>query len=62
MTIKIETKGTWNEQKARILNKFSTLTDNDLKFEFGKKEEMLAKLQVKLGTSKEELHKIMEAI
>jgi uncharacterized protein YjbJ (UPF0337 family) len=62
MTPKIEVKGTWNEQKARLLNKFSALTDNDLKFEFGKKEEMLANHQVKLGKSKEELHEIMEAI
>jgi uncharacterized protein YjbJ (UPF0337 family) len=28
-------------------------------FEEGKKEEMLAKLQIKLGKTKEELHKII---
>jgi uncharacterized protein YjbJ (UPF0337 family) len=28
-------------------------------FEEGKKEEMLGKLQIKLGKTKEELHKVM---
>ncbi|OFX74955.1 MAG: general stress protein CsbD [Bacteroidetes bacterium GWE2_29_8] len=58
---KTELKGTWNEQKAKLKQKFSKLTDNDLKFEEGKKEEMLAKIQIKLGKTKEELHKIIAA-
>ncbi len=33
------------------------LTDDDLKFAEGKQEEMFEKLQVKLGKTKEELHK-----
>ena len=55
---KTELKGNWNEQKARLKQKFAVLTDNDLIFEEGKKEEMLGKLQIKLGKSKEELEKI----
>jgi uncharacterized protein YjbJ (UPF0337 family) len=31
-------------------------------FAEGKKEEMFAKLQIKLGKSKEELHKIIEGL
>jgi uncharacterized protein YjbJ (UPF0337 family) len=31
-------------------------------FAEGKKEEMLAKLQIKLGKSKEELHRIIEEL
>jgi len=54
-----ELKGNWNEQKARLKQKFAVLTDNDLMFEEGKKEEMYAKLQIKLGKTKEELHKIL---
>jgi uncharacterized protein YjbJ (UPF0337 family) len=57
-----ELKGNWNEQKARLKQKFAVLTDNDLMFEEGKKEEMYAKLQVKLGKTKEELHKILSAL
>ncbi len=54
-----ELKGNWNEQKGLLKQKFATLTDNDLMFAEGKKEEMLGRLQVKLGKSKEELHKII---
>lgn len=55
-----ELKGTWNRQKAVLKQKFATLTDNDLMYEEGKKDEMLAKLQIKLGKTKEELRKLME--
>lgn len=54
-----ELKGNWNEQKAKLKQKFANLTDNDLKYEEGKKEEMFAKLQIKLGKTKEELHKFL---
>lgn len=54
-----EFKGNWNEQKAKLKQKFAELTDNDLMFEEGKKEEMFAKLQIKLGKTKEELSKIL---
>ena len=59
MTNIIELKGNWNEQKGRLKQKFAILTDNDLLFADGKKDEMLGKLQVKLGKTKEELHKII---
>lgn len=57
-----EVKGNWNEQKGKLKAKFATLTDNDLMFIEGKKEEMLGKLQVKLGKTKEELHNIIAAL
>jgi uncharacterized protein YjbJ (UPF0337 family) len=52
-------KGNWNEQKGKPKQKFGFLTDNDLLFEAGKKEDMLAKLQIKLGKTKEELIQII---
>jgi len=55
-------KGNWNEQKGKLKQKFASLTDNDLLFEEGKKEEMLGKLQIKLGKTKEELHLIIESL
>jgi uncharacterized protein YjbJ (UPF0337 family) len=57
-----EVKGNWNEQKGKLKKKFAMLTDNDLMFAEGKKEEMMGKLQVKLGKTKEELHKIISAL
>jgi len=57
-----EVKGTWKEQKGKLKQKFASLTDNDLLFTEGKKEEMMGRLQIKLGKSKEELHKIIAAL
>jgi uncharacterized protein YjbJ (UPF0337 family) len=54
-----EVKGNWNEQKGKFKKIFAILTDDDLMFEEGKKDEMLGRLQIKLGKTKEELHKII---
>jgi uncharacterized protein YjbJ (UPF0337 family) len=54
-------KDNWNEKVSKLKAKFPTLTDADLKFEEGKKDEMLKKLQVKLGKTKEELDLIFSA-
>ncbi|HWS00808.1 MAG TPA: CsbD family protein [Prolixibacteraceae bacterium] len=56
---KTEEKGNWKEQKGMLKQKFAVITDNDLLFEEGKKEEMLGKLQVTLGKTKEELYNII---
>ncbi len=57
-----ELKGNWNEQKGKLKQRFAILTDNDLMFDEGKKEEMLGKLQIILGKSKEQMHQIIEAL
>ncbi len=57
-----EVKGTWNEQKGKLKQKFALLTDDDLLYDEGKKDEMFGKLQIKLGKTKEELHKIIAAL
>jgi uncharacterized protein YjbJ (UPF0337 family) len=57
-----ELKGNWEEQKGKLKQKFASLTDNDLLFVEGKKEEMMGKLQIKLGKTKDELNKIIQAL
>jgi len=57
-----EIKGNWNEQKGKLKQKFATLTDDDLMFAEGKKDEMLGKLQIKLGKTKEELHEMISGL
>ncbi len=57
-----EVKGNWNEQKGRLKKAYAVLTDNDLMFEEGKHDEMIGKLQIKLGKTKEEIHKIISSI
>jgi uncharacterized protein YjbJ (UPF0337 family) len=54
-----QVKGNWNEQKGKLKQKFAILTDNDLMFAEGKKDEMLGKIQIKLGKTKEEMMKII---
>jgi uncharacterized protein YjbJ (UPF0337 family) len=54
--------GNWEEQKGKLKQKFATLTDNDLLLVEGKKEEMMGRLQIKLGKTKEELHKLIAGL
>jgi len=57
-----EAKGNWNEQKGKLKQKFANLTDDDLLFAEGKKDEMLGRLQIKLSRTKEEMRKILEEL
>ncbi len=54
-------KGTrnWITIKGKLKQKFAALTENDFVFTDGKKDEMIGRLQIKLGKSKEELLKII---
>jgi uncharacterized protein YjbJ (UPF0337 family) len=49
----------WNEQMDKLKLKFSSLTDNDLYFEKGKMEEMITKLQTKVGKTRHELYQFI---
>lgn len=62
MTNITELKGNWKEQKAKLKQKFAALIDNDLLFKDGKKDELLGRLQIKLGKTKEELQSIIESL
>lgn len=53
-----ELKGNWNETKGKLKQKFALLADNDLLL-VSKQDEMLDKLQVKLGKTKEEIRAIL---
>lgn len=52
-------KGTWNEAAGKLKQKYAALTDDDLLYAEGKEEELLGRMQAKLGKSKEEIKKIM---
>ena len=57
-----ELKGNWNETKGKLKQKFAMLTDNDLLLIEGKQEELIGRLQIKLGKTKDEVHKIIAAL
>ena len=57
---KLGFKGSWNEAKGKLKQKYAQLTDDDLAFAEGKEDELLGRLQQKLGRSKEDLRKEIE--
>jgi len=57
-----EIKGDWNQTKGKLKQKFALLTDSDVLLVEGKQDEMLGRLQVKLGKTKEEIQKIIAAL
>jgi uncharacterized protein YjbJ (UPF0337 family) len=58
----LQIKGSWNEVKGKLKQKYGQLTDNDLAFAEGKDDELLGRLQQKLGKSKEDLRKEIESL
>jgi len=56
-TVSIE--GNWKEISGKLKQRYANLTDDDVLFAEGKEEELLGRLQKKLGKSKEELRKVI---
>ncbi len=54
-----EIKGNWNELKGKLKQQYALLTDDDVLLTEGKHEELLGRLQIKLGKTKEEIQKII---
>jgi uncharacterized protein YjbJ (UPF0337 family) len=53
-------KGNWNEIKGKLKQKYGQLTDDDLAFAEGKEDELLGRLQQRLGKSKEDVRREIE--
>ena len=53
--MKLQMKGNWNEVKGKLKQKYGQLTDDDLTFAEGKEDELLGRLQKRLGRTKDEL-------
>ena len=62
MLSETELTGDWNEQKDKLKQQFEGLTENDLIFEAGKKDEMLGNLQIRLGKTKEQLRLLIASL
>lgn len=54
-----ELKGNWNDIKEKLEQKFAMLTDNDLWFVEGEQDEMLGRIQLKLGKTNEEMNELI---
>ena len=58
--MKLQMKGNWNEIKGKLKQKYAQLTDDDLAFADGKEDELLGRLQKRLGRTKDELRAEIE--
>lgn len=56
----LQIKGTWNEVKGKLKQKYGQLTEDDLLFTVGKEAELYGRLQTKLGKTKEEIRKVIQ--
>ena len=52
-------KGNWKEIAGKLKQQFANLTDDDLLFAEGKEEELLGRLQQKIGKTKEEIRTLV---
>jgi uncharacterized protein YjbJ (UPF0337 family) len=55
-------KGTWNEIKGKLKQSYGQLTDDDLIYAEGKDDELVGRLQKKLGKSKEEIREMISSL
>ena len=56
----LQIKGTWKEVRGKLKQKYAQLTDDDLMFDEGKEDEMLGRIQKRLGKTKEEIEREIE--
>ena len=59
---KLKLKGDWNQTKGKIKQAYGDLTDDDLKYEEGKDDELVGRLQTKMGKTKDEVIRWIESL
>lgn len=52
---KLELKGAWNELKGKVKQAYGDFTDDDLKHEEGKDDELYGRIQQKTGKTRDEV-------
>jgi uncharacterized protein YjbJ (UPF0337 family) len=56
---RLELKGDWNVVKGRLKQRFGQLTDNDLRFTEGQEDELVGRIQKRLGHTRKEIEQIL---
>jgi uncharacterized protein YjbJ (UPF0337 family) len=56
---KLSIKGNWKEISGKLKQKYANLTDDDLLFKEGKEDELMGRLQKKIGTTKDGLRDLI---
>ncbi len=53
-------KGSWNQLKGKLKQKYGQLTDDDLTYTEGKEDELYGRLQQRLGKTKDEVRRELD--
>lgn len=59
--LQLKIKGNWNELKGKLKQEYGDLTDDDLTYIEGQEDELLGKIQTKVGETKENLIKMIQS-
>lgn len=59
---KEQIKGSWNEFKGKLKQKYASLTDDDLMYDEGQQDEFFGRLQKKLGKTKDQIKREIDKI
>jgi len=59
---KLKLNGTWNDIKGKVKQEYGDLNDDDLVYEEGKDDELLGRIQKKIGKTKEEVKDWIERL
>tara|TARA_R110002096_G_scaffold348682_1_gene541920 strand:- start:652 stop:837 length:186 start_codon:yes stop_codon:yes gene_type:complete len=59
---KLEIKGSWNEAKGKLKQKYGELTDDDLTYTEGKEDELLGRIQKKTGKTRDEVKEMIREL
>jgi len=55
-------KGNWNELKGKAKQEYGELNDDDLAYQEGQEDELIGRLQQKLGKTKDEVKKWIDSL
>ncbi|MEO5997198.1 MAG: CsbD family protein [Chitinophagaceae bacterium] len=61
-TWKLKLNGAWNDVKGKVKKEYANLTDDDLLYEEGKDDELLGRIQSKVGKTKEDIKSWIESL
>lgn len=59
---RLEIKGNWNILKGKLKEKYASLTDDDRLFVKGKEEELLGRIQRRIGKTKREVLELIDRL
>jgi len=57
---KLSLKGNWNVVKGKLKKAYGELTDDDLKYAEGQEDELVGRIQKRVGSTSAEVRRLLE--